>query len=99
MMTLAQEMHSRAAPLPAQGGDPQVEVLQSYVERIAHLHGQRKEIADDIRDVLKEAASNGLDKAALKETVQVYMEDADKRAKRRENDDVLAVYLQALGLA
>ena len=73
--------------------------LRAYVERIARLHGERDELAHDISDVLQEAASNGFDKAALKETVKVFMEPAEKRAKRAQKDDALSVYLTALGLA
>jgi uncharacterized protein (UPF0335 family) len=73
--------------------------LKSLVERLTRLHEQRKEMADDIADVLKEAAGNGYDKAALKECVKIAMEDADKRQKRSEKDDTLSVYLSALGLS
>ena len=82
----------------AQGGVNDT-MLRSYVERCANLHEQRKAIADDISDVLKEAACNGFDKLALKEVVKAYLEDADKRAKRGERMDTLSVYMNALGLA
>lgn len=73
--------------------------LKSLVERLTRLHEQRKEMADDIADVLKEASGNGYDKAALNECVKIAMEDADKRQKRSEKDDTLSVYLSALGLS
>ena len=73
--------------------------LKSLVKRLTRLHEQRKEMADDIADVLKEAASNGYDKAALKEVVKIAMEDASKREKRVARDDLLSIYLSALGMA
>jgi uncharacterized protein (UPF0335 family) len=73
--------------------------LRSYVERISKLHEERKQLGDDVADVLQEAASGGFDKAALKETVKVYMEPEEKRAKRAQKDDALSTYLAALGLA
>ena len=73
--------------------------LRAYVERIARLHEERKALADDVSDILKEAESTGYDKTALKIVVKAFGEDADKRQKRRELDDVTAVYFSALGLA
>lgn len=73
--------------------------LKSLVGRLINLHEQRVAMADDISDILKEAASSGYDKGALKEVVKISMEDADKRQKRAEKDDVLSVYLSSLGLA
>lgn len=73
--------------------------LKEYVERIIRLHETRKDLADDVSDLLKEAASNGYDKDALKETIKIVMEPADKRQKRMAKDDLLSVYLSALGLS
>lgn len=83
------------------GDGPAVDssMLRSYVERAARLHEERKALADDIADILQEAASNGFDKGSLKKAVQIFMETPDKRAKRAETDAVLAVYLAALGIA
>lgn len=73
--------------------------LRSVAERLVRLHSERKSLADDIADVLKEAQSNGYDKPALKAVVKIMMEDESRREKRRETDDVLSVYCSALGLA
>ena len=73
--------------------------LKSLVERLTRLHDTRDDLAADIADLLKEAASQGYDKAALKEVVKILRMDADKRAKRAEYTDTLSVYLSALGLA
>jgi uncharacterized protein (UPF0335 family) len=73
--------------------------LRSLVERLVSLHETRDDLASDIADLLKEGASNGYDKAAIKECVKILRMDADKRAKRAEYSDTLSVYLSALGLA
>lgn len=73
--------------------------LVSYRDRLVRLHEERKALADDIADVLQEAASNGFDKAALKTVVRISMEDPAKRDKRAQVDDALSVYLSALGLS
>jgi uncharacterized protein (UPF0335 family) len=72
--------------------------LISLVDRAVSLKTTIAEINGDLSGLYKEAASNGYDKAALKECVKIAMEDADKRQKRSEKDDTLSVYLSALGL-
>jgi uncharacterized protein (UPF0335 family) len=75
------------------------EMLKSYVDRIMSLHEQRISLADDVAEIIQEATSNGFNKPALKATVKIASEDMEKREKRRATDDVLGVYLSALGLA
>lgn len=74
------------------------ERLKSIVDRLVRLHEERKALADDIADLLKEASGNGYDKAALKEVVKIVLEPAAKKAKRQETDSILGVYLAALGM-
>ena len=87
------------ARVPQDSSEVNDKELRSFVERIARLTEERKAIADDIADILKEAVSRGFVKASLKETVKAYSEDADARLKRRETDGITAAYLSAMGLA
>ena len=41
--------------------------LKSLVARLVSLHETRDDLASDIADLLKEGASNGYDKAAIKD--------------------------------
>lgn len=68
--------------------------LRQFVERIERLHEERKAIADDIRDVLAEAASSGFDKKALKAVIAYRAKD---RSEREAHDQLVQVYLAALG--
>lgn len=69
--------------------------LQSFVERIERLEEEKKAISDDIRDVIKEAKSNGYDAKALRSIVRLRKQDPDERA---EQQAVLDTYKLVLGL-
>jgi uncharacterized protein (UPF0335 family) len=90
------EVHARAAH--ARDGIDAAQ-LRSLVERAANIKEQIAAFNSDLSDLYKEAASSGFDKRALKDTVQAFAEDAEKRVKRREARDALATYLDALGLS
>lgn len=69
--------------------------LRSIVERIERLEEEKKAISDDVRDVYAEAKGNGYDVKALRTIIRMRKQDADERA---EQEAVLDVYLQALGM-
>jgi uncharacterized protein (UPF0335 family) len=69
--------------------------LKAIVERIEHLEEEKKAIADDIRDVYAEAKGNGFDVKALRTVVRLRKQD---KAERAEQEAILEVYLQALGM-
>lgn len=69
--------------------------LQSITERINRLEDEKKQTADDIRDVYAEAKSNGLDPKALR--VIIRRQRADK-AKLAEHEAVVELYMQNLGM-
>lgn len=71
------------------------EQLRSVIERIERLEEEKKTIADDIKDVYAEAASNGFDKTALRAIIKMRKEDADKRANR---EALIETYMAALGM-
>lgn len=71
------------------------EQLKSFVERVERLEEEKKNIADDIKDVFAEAKGNGFDTAALREILKMRKEDADKR---QERDAIVELYCQALGM-
>ena len=69
--------------------------LRSFVERIERLEEEKKTIGDDIKDVYAEAKGNGFDTKVLRTVISLRKQDANERA---EQDAILDLYLQALGM-
>ncbi|MFT4129934.1 DUF2312 domain-containing protein [Labrys sp. (in: a-proteobacteria)] len=69
--------------------------LKSIIERIERLEEDKKAIGDDIKEVYGEAKANGFDTAALRKIVSLRKKPASERA---EEDAILELYLQALGM-
>jgi uncharacterized protein (UPF0335 family) len=74
-------------------GDNQI---KSIVARINALEDEKKERADDIRDVYAEAKGNGFNPAALRVIVRKQRADAKKAAELQADVDA---YMNALGMA
>lgn len=70
--------------------------LRSFVERIERLEEEKKTISDDIKDVYAEAKGNGFDTKVLRRVISLRKQDADER---NEQEAILDLYLQALGMA
>jgi len=70
--------------------------LKSIIERIERLNEEKNALSDDIRDVYGEAKANGFDKRVLKRIVALRRQDRDQRM---EEEAILELYLQALGMA
>jgi uncharacterized protein (UPF0335 family) len=69
--------------------------LRSFVERVEKLEEEKKALADDIKDVYAEAKGNGFDVKILRKIVSMRRQDTDKR---REEEEILDLYLSALGM-
>ncbi|MAU94722.1 MAG: DUF2312 domain-containing protein [Fulvimarina sp.] len=70
--------------------------LRSFVERIERLEEEKKTITEDIKDVYAEAKGNGFDTKVLRKVISLRKQDADER---QEQEAILDLYLQALGMA
>ena len=68
--------------------------LKSIIERIERLEQEKSEIAEQIKEVLAEAAGNGFDKKAIRQVVRLRKID---RAKRAEAEAILDLYMSAIG--
>ena len=68
--------------------------LKSFIERIERLEEEKKAIVDDIKDVYAEAKGNGYDAKIMRKIVSLRKQDAHKR---REEEEILDLYLAALG--
>jgi uncharacterized protein (UPF0335 family) len=71
------------------------EQLTAFVERIERLEEEKKGISDDIKEVYAEAKGNGFDVKVLRKVISVRKQDASERA---EQEAILDLYLQALGM-
>lgn len=70
------------------------EKLRNTVERIERLEEEKKEVADQIKDVYAEAKAMGYDTKALRQVVRLRKQD---RQEREEQEAVLETYMIALG--
>jgi uncharacterized protein (UPF0335 family) len=68
--------------------------LLSIIERIEALEAERKNLAEDVKDIYREAKSAGYDVPVLRLLVKHRAENA---AKREEREALLETYLAALG--
>ena len=68
--------------------------LQSFIQRIERLEDERTNIGADIREVYSEAKADGFDAKIMREVIKARKMDS---AERIEREELLAVYLNALG--
>ena len=70
--------------------------LRSVIERIERLEEEKSNLAADIREVYAEAKANGFDAKILRKVVSLRKKEAHER---EEEEAILALYLDALGMA
>lgn len=79
-------------------GDPNsvaADQLKSIINRIERLEDEKAGIAGDIKDVYAEAGANGFDIKTLRKIVALRRKDHDER---QEEEAILSLYLNALGM-
>ena len=69
------------------------QALRNSVEQIEKLEEEKKEIAEQIKEVYAEAKSFGFDTKVLRQTIRLRKID---RAEREEQEELLDLYLNAL---
>ena len=69
--------------------------LKSFIERIERLEEQKNNFLEDIREVYKEASSNGFDAPTMKKVVKLRKADVKKL---EEQEYLLDLYRNALGV-
>lgn len=69
--------------------------LKQFVEQFEHLESEKKDIADQQKDVLAELKGRGYDTAAFKKLIAIRKRDSDDVA---EEEAILDLYKQALGM-
>lgn len=79
-------------------GSPEISAnrLKSFIERVERLEEEKKTLAEDIRDVYSEAKSTGFEPKVMRKIVSLRKTNLEKR---REEQELLELYMAALGMA
>jgi uncharacterized protein (UPF0335 family) len=70
--------------------------LRAFVERIERLEEDKKTIAEDIKEVYAELKGTGFDTKAVRTIIRLRKKD---QAERQEEETILDLYKNALGMA
>lgn len=73
-----------------------IEQLKQYITKIERLENDRKDVADDIKQVFDEAKSNGFDTKIMKQVIRLRKLDSNSRA---EQSAILELYCSALDIS
>lgn len=69
--------------------------LRQFVERIERLDAEKKDLADQQKEVMAEAKARGYDTKVLRKVIALRKRDADDIA---EEEAVIEMYKEALGM-
>jgi len=69
--------------------------LRQFIERVERLDAEKRDIADQVKDVMAEAKARGYDAGIIRKIVAIRKRAADDVA---EENAVMEVYLSALGM-
>jgi len=69
--------------------------LRAIIERIERLEEEKKEVAEQVKEVYAEAKANGFDTRTLRRIVSLRKKDAEER---EEEEALLDLYMSALGM-
>ncbi len=78
------------------GGHVAADELRLLIERAERLEEEKKGIQDDIKDVFSEGKSRGYDPKTMRKIMAIRKK---KREEYQEEEAILEVYMQALGMA
>lgn len=70
--------------------------LRQFVEQFEHLEAEKKDLAEQQKDVMSEAKARGYDTKVLKKVIALSKRDKDDIA---EEEAILELYKTALGMA
>ncbi|MBP0484643.1 DUF2312 domain-containing protein [Sagittula salina] len=70
--------------------------LTQFIERIERLEEEKKEVAEQIKEVMAEAKGRGYDTTVMRKVILLRKRSADDIA---EEEAVLEMYKSALGMA
>ena len=70
--------------------------LKQFIERIERLEEEKAGLAGDIKEVYAELKGRGFDVKAVRKIVSLRKKD---QSERQEEETILELYMQALGMA
>lgn len=70
--------------------------LKSFIERVERLNEEKSAIAEDVKDVYGEAKATGFDAKIMRKIVSLRKSNLEKR---REEQELLELYMSALGMS
>lgn len=70
--------------------------LRQFIEQFEHLEAEKKDIAEQQKDVMSEAKARGYDTKVMKKIIVMRKRDRDDLA---EEEAILVIYKAALGMA
>lgn len=70
--------------------------LKAFIERIERLSEEQRALASDVKDVYAEAKGSGYDVKIMRKIVALRRQDVHKR---REEEEILDLYLSNLGMS
>ena len=72
------------------------EELKQFIERVETLEEEKAAVAEQIKEVFAEMKGRGFDTKAVRAIVRLRKKDHDER---QEEEAILELYMQALGMA
>ncbi len=81
--------------VPKDVGGVSGERLKSFIERIERLEEEKAALAEDIKDVYSEAKATGFDTKIIRKVIKLKSMD---REKRQEEEELLDLYMSAVGI-
>ena len=72
------------------------EELKAFIERVETLEEEKAAVAEQIKEVFAEMKGRGFDTKAIRTIVRMRKKD---HAERQEEEAILELYMQALGMA
>ncbi|WP_417281065.1 MULTISPECIES: DUF2312 domain-containing protein [Alphaproteobacteria] len=70
--------------------------LRAFIERIERLEEEKKVLGDDIKEIYAEAKGTGFDAKILRKVISLRKKQPHER---EEEEAILDLYMQALGMA
>lgn len=91
-------MGARAKPKPAEAPSEGVaaDELRQFIERLETLETEKADLMESIKEVFAELKGRGFDAKAVRQILRIRKQDS---AERQEQEAILELYLQALGMA
>lgn len=84
--------------VPIAAGGNSAKALEQYASRVKNLLDEQDVLKDDLKELKSEIKIAGFDQKALMEVVKRMREDDEKKAKRKELEAQMELYMMHLGM-